>query len=158
MGASEVVSNTSPLIALSAIGALDLLGTIYECVHIPEAVAAEVRAGNVQGIHVPFPTWLRIEPDPLASERALLYELDDGEAHAILLARSLGVPLLMDERKGRRVAEHLRVRVTGTVGFLARCCREGRLPSFREVAGRLRVAGIHLSDSLIDLVARELGE
>ena len=101
---------------------------------------------------------MHIEEDAPEGERSLRYGLDDGEAHAILLARSRQLPLLMDEKKGRRVAEHLGVPVSGTVGFLARCRREDRIPSFREAAERLRSAGIHLAERLVDLVAVELGE
>ena len=158
MPAKAVVSDTSPLIALAAIGSFHLLGEVYESVHVPASVLRELRAGEVDGVAVPAPEWLRIEEDAPARDRRLLYDLDDGEAQAILLARNLMLPLLMDEKRGRRVAEHLQVAVSGTVGFLARCRREDRIPSFREYASRLRSAGVHLTDRLVDLVAAELGE
>ena len=37
-----VVSNSSPLISLSAIGLFDLLNALYGTIHIPEAVYQEV--------------------------------------------------------------------------------------------------------------------
>jgi hypothetical protein len=39
---SVVVSDASPLIALSAVSLLDLLSTLYGTIHIPEAVYGEV--------------------------------------------------------------------------------------------------------------------
>ena len=49
----SVVSNTSPLIALAAIESFELLGQVYETVHIPGAVLRELQAGEATGIAVP---------------------------------------------------------------------------------------------------------
>ena len=158
MDPPPVVSNTGPLIGLASIGAVPLLARVYGVVHIPQAVRDEIDAGNATGIFVPSFEWMRVEANEPQSERELLYELDDGEAQAILLARRMRALLLVDERLGRRVAQRLGVRITGTVGVLTRCRRDGLIPSFRDAADRLLQNNIRLSRSLIDEVASQLGE
>lgn len=45
-----VVANTTPIIALSLIGQLDLLHRLYGRVLVPSAVQTEILAGGVAGI------------------------------------------------------------------------------------------------------------
>ena len=49
-----VVSNTSPMTNLAAIGQVALLRQLYGGVYIPEAVYRELRAGESRGDHPPF--------------------------------------------------------------------------------------------------------
>jgi uncharacterized protein len=97
-----VVSNTTPLIKLVGVGLLDLLPTLYQEIHIPEAVFAEYQAGRAQ--HPGSPdlvtlSWLivhTVAPDPVIPA-----SLDSGEVEAIALARTLSARLiLLDERPG----------------------------------------------------------
>jgi hypothetical protein len=102
-----VVSNTSPLTNLAAIGQLDLLRQIHQRVIIAEAVFRELTAdgGIYPGAVVQSLGW--IETQPVANRllvTALRLELDEGEAETIALAQELAADLvLMDERRGRAV-------------------------------------------------------
>lgn len=61
-----VVANTTPLIALAAIGRLDLLPHLYGGITISEAVAEELAAGRPERIVVPNPStlsWITTVPD-----------------------------------------------------------------------------------------------
>ncbi len=49
----DVVSNTTPLQYLHQVGRLDLLTRMYQRVIVPQAVADELRQGELQGIDVP---------------------------------------------------------------------------------------------------------
>ena len=49
-----VVSNTSPMTNLAAIGQVALLRQLYGGVYIPEAVYRELRVGESRGDHPPF--------------------------------------------------------------------------------------------------------
>lgn len=48
----------------------------------------------------------------------LLKRLDKGESESIVLAKSLSLPLIIDERKGRSIAKSLDIVIIGFVGIL----------------------------------------
>ena len=156
-----VVSNASPLINLARIQRFDLLKQFYGNVTIPAAVYDEV---VIQGQErdgsrdVRSAAWiLKATPADDLAVSALAAQLDRGEASAIILARELDAELLLiDEIRGRRVAEKLGVKITGTLGILARAKREGLIPNVRDEIARLQSQGtwIHpkLSRDLLELV------
>jgi predicted nucleic acid-binding protein len=92
-----VVTDASCLIGLDRVGRLDLLRSLFE-VFAPPAVVVEY--GWYPG------WWLRIqEPTERGMKDEALRGLDRGETEAIALAIDLGrVGVVLDERKGRRVA------------------------------------------------------
>jgi predicted nucleic acid-binding protein len=121
------VSDTSPVLNLSRIGQLDLLRLLYDRVAIPPAVNAELIRS---GVDVSPLTWLSVAN---AKDRNRVSQfqrdLDAGEAEAIVLALECRAdPLLMDERRGRRMATEAGIRVTGLLGILAKA-KEGGLIS-----------------------------
>jgi hypothetical protein len=125
-----VVSNTSPLVNLAAIGQLDLLKQLYGGIVIPQAVYAEIviaGAGQPGAVEVKTLDWIKTRP--VANRTAvasLQLELDAGEAEAILLAVELNAGLiLLDERKGRRVALRLGLRPMGLLGALVEAKHKG---------------------------------
>jgi predicted nucleic acid-binding protein len=69
-----------------------------------------------------LPSWLQTRPASEASKRRPeISSLDPGEASSIALALDSEEPLLIiDEKKGRRVAEGLNIEIIGTVGILIR--------------------------------------
>jgi len=112
--------------------------------------AEEVRAAS--WVHVaPRPT----QPDPVLVQNCR--GLGSGETSAILLAACLSADvILLDERKARRVAAHIGLRVVGCVGVLEAGARAGRITDLRSVYVDLLRQGIRfdlamLSDSLTRL-------
>lgn len=78
--------------------------------------------------------------------------LDDGESEAIILADELKSDvLIMDERKGRKVAQKLGIKITGTVGVLLQAYSETMISSdeIKAYLDRLKNSNIRLSESLI---------
>jgi hypothetical protein len=108
-----------------------------------------------------LPEWLRVAA---VSDRARVQlfaqTVDLGEAEAIALARELNADhLLIDERKGRRLATQLGLSVVGLLGAVIMAKRRGLIPSARDVLARLdRDAGVYLSDDLRDATLRSVGE
>jgi len=108
----KVISNASPLIALSAIGKLELLHELYGTVFIPPAVYDEVAVGqHKQRVIIDDfkKSWLKVKPvQSKVIVDTLKIELDAGEAEVIALAIDEKADLiLIDERIGRRTAERL---------------------------------------------------
>jgi predicted nucleic acid-binding protein len=149
-----VVSNTSPLTNLAAIGQFDLLHRLYGRVHIAEGVWEELNAGGRRWpgrYEVAAANW--IERRPVQNRwlvTALQRDLDRGEAETIALALELGAEVvLLDEREGRRVAQRLGLRVVGVVGILLEAKSNGAITAVRPYLDSLRhTAGFYLDDAL----------
>ena len=115
-----IVSDTTSLIVLEGLSAFELLAKVFDSVLIPQAVfnefvvgspslAQDLQAlGSVEIIQLPASEQLQ----------ALLLILDQGEAEAITLALDKQLPILIDERKGRSIAQQKGLVVTGFVGLL----------------------------------------
>ncbi|CAG0947769.1 hypothetical protein ANRL1_04525 [Anaerolineae bacterium] len=159
-----VVSNTSPIINLAAVGQLDLLRKLYGNVVIPDSVRDEiVVAGNGQpGAHeVATSSWIKSQHvENRITVTSLELELDEGEAEAIALAIELKADLLLlDEHKGRLVASRLGVRCVGLMGALIEAKQGGLISSVKSVVDDLiEKAGFWISHDLYEHVLQSAGE
>lgn len=125
-----VVSDTSPVLNLAAIGQLGLLRRLYGEVVIPQAVYHEIvvlGAGQPGAAKVSALDWIEThQVTNRAMVASLQLEVDEGEAEAIVLAFELGADLLLlDERRGRRVASRLGLRFIGLLGILIEAKHRG---------------------------------
>lgn len=155
-----VFSNTTPLISLASVEALHLLPALFGRVHVAEAVFEECLAGGP--IHVPdlrSLSWVELVPFGQTQARPELWQLDYGERQTLELALALKADwVILDERMGRNEAEHLGLRVTGTLGVLLKAKQRGLIASFRDKAEAMRAQGVRFNSSLVARLAREAGE
>jgi len=143
------ISNSTPLIALSRINKLGLLREYFGEVYIPKEVYEEVvtRGGNLFGAEeVASAEWIKVEnvKNRIAVE-SLSIALDKGEAEAIVLAREKDGMLVIDDGDGRRIAESLGLKITGTVGILLLASEDGKL-DFKKAIDELMAVGFRLSE------------
>lgn len=159
-----VVSNTSPITNLAAVGQLDLLQQLYTSIIIPQAVYDEM-AGldyTVPGtIQVQTLSWIQTQQvvdRTLVTE--LQTELDEGESEAIALAVELIADrLLIDDYAGRIVASRLGLNITGLLGVLLVAKRRGLILSVKPVIDDLIAqAGFRISQKLYANVLQSAGE
>jgi predicted nucleic acid-binding protein len=123
-----VVSNASPLIALSKLGQLALLPRLYGQVLIPHTVYEEVvvtglREGHVDAIAVDHLVRLgRIvvqDVELSADDQDWASGIDRGEAEVIALARDVGADrVIIDNAHARRAARSQGLPLRGTIGVL----------------------------------------
>ena len=97
----KAISNTSPLLYLHRIGALDWLPRLFDAFWAPSAVIAELQEGRRRGFDVPDPAslpWVQVaEPQVIPAEWRTL-ELGRGELAAMALAReNPGRIILLDD-------------------------------------------------------------
>jgi len=147
-----VVSDTSPLNYLVLVGQVEILRAIFSRVVVPPAVIEELRApGSPEPVKAwveAFPSWLEIQ-NPKSSPSDLA--LGKGERDAICLASELDAVCLLDDRKARREAERMGVRVTGLLGILAEA-RDRGLIDAQDVVRRLSQTSFRASPSLISAI------
>ena len=159
-----VVSNTSPLTNLAAIGQFNLLQALYREIRIAESVWQELHACGQAwpgGAEVDAASWVTHgTAQNGALVTALRQDLDAGEAESIALAVELKADLLLlDEKEGRHHAGRLNVRVMGTVGVLLQAKQNGLLPAVRPALDALRqTASFYLSQAVYAQVLKLTGE
>lgn len=147
-----IVADASCLILLEKIGALHLLPQLYGRLLVTDVVAAEYG--------LPLPTWVTVRSVRYARQaQVLALTLDPGEASAIALALEHSECLLIiDERRGRHVAQQLRLTITGTLGVLLEAKKRGCLPAVRPLLEAIRATNFRLSAALVQLVLKQAGE
>lgn len=161
-----VVSNTSPILALSAIGHLDLLEAQFGEVLIPEAVQTEFKVetdfrGTKDVRQALKDGWLKAQPVQNTNlARALAMELDYGEAEAIALALDTeSQTILLDESDGRTKARALGLQPVGVLGILLRAKNEGKIDSLKTVIESLRSdVGFFIAGDLEHDILKKAGE
>jgi predicted nucleic acid-binding protein len=120
------ISDSSPLILLATIGRLDLLHSVFREIVIPPAVRREVTiagAGRPGAAGAAAAGWISVRaPTNLPAGARQFGPIGAGETEVVALALKLGrgLPVLLDDRAGRRVAEHQNLLVIGSGGVLIR--------------------------------------
>ena len=117
--------------------------------------------GEPGSAEVASSSWIQVSDRPLAGalRLGLMSELDAGEAAAIALAVEEGADLiLVDERKGRKIAARLGLSVRGTLGVLVEAKRRGHVALVGPVIASLVAAGFRVSDAVKEQVLRGAGE
>jgi len=145
-----VVVDAACLIGLERIGHLDLLPALFDPILIPPAVASEF--GH------PLP-WLQIQsPANKPVVIVLRTFLGSGESEAIALAQEVNALAILDDRRARRAAKQLGLRVKGTVGLLAQAKQAGVIPLLKPLLDDLEANGFFMSDELKEEALRLAGE
>ncbi len=118
----EAISNTSPLVYLYRIGAIDWLPHLFSEVWIPDAVRGELKEGLRKGFDVldpDFYQWLKIVNPQATPSEWLSLDLGAGELAAMALALENPTRIiLLDDLLARRTAQAAGLMVWGTLrGF-----------------------------------------
>lgn len=135
-----VVADSACLIALEQIGELQLLAKLFDEVIIPPAVECEF------GVAKP---WLKvITPANQTAVDSLKLLVDEGEAEPIALAVEHSLPVVLDDKAARRVAQKLGLIMLGTIGCILKAKTNGAITLVRPVIEKLDAAGFYLSAEL----------
>lgn len=151
----KVVTNSTPLIALSKINRLELLREVYGTIYIPEEVYTEV---VVNGVGKPGATeietadWIICQPVTDKGQVLILHNrtlIDLGECGAIVLAQEIRAErIIIDDRVARQVAIEKGLPVIGTVGVLRVAKTQRIIPAVKPILDDLRSHGTRINDRL----------
>jgi predicted nucleic acid-binding protein len=160
---SEIVINTSPLIAIvAAMGDFNVLQSLYTNVIVPFEVSQEILIGGTTSFGVTefqADFWLQKQTVPVNISPILLNSLDIGEASVIQLALNKNISTVcIDEAVGRRIARLSGLAVTGSIGILLRAKKEGYSLSIKTAIEKMLNHNIRLSQRVIDFALKEVGE
>jgi predicted nucleic acid-binding protein len=134
-----VVSDTSAITNLIQIDHLWLLREVYQNIIIPQAVYDELVSDTKNKLIIESLSWIKIkEVKENDITRNLKEVLDPGESEAITLALELDADfIIIDEKKGRKIAEDYGLRKIGLVGILVESKRKGLIKEVRNLLEQL---------------------
>jgi uncharacterized protein len=84
--------------------------------------------------------------------------VDAGEAEAIVLARELGLKVILDDLRARRLALRFGLEVIGTLGILVRAKKQGILDGLEPMLNQLEGVGFHMTRELKEEALRQAFE
>lgn len=155
-----LVADCSALIALATCSALHLLDQLFGTVVAPEAVYREaVIGGKPQARQLQRYLQGRVRTiDP--SYPVLLDGVSDrGETEAMILYRQLVADrLLIDDRRGRRVARINGIEVIGSLGVLLAAKQAGYINAVKPYVLQMTASDIYVTSDLIAAVLEIAGE
>jgi predicted nucleic acid-binding protein len=154
----KVVSNTSPLLFLSKIDALELLNQCFHEIFVPQAVVVEL--GNLI-----LPSYIKtvaLSPKGSAFVEGALGRLHRGELEAMVLAQEIKADyVLMDDLQARRKAQQLNIKPIGTIGILLLAHQRLFLSSEALQAKIDRLIyqhGLYLSSNILERLKQNLND
>ena len=150
-----IVSDSTTLIILFDLQKIDLLSNLFKKVYIPSAVFKEISYKSK--IDLPnFMQVLHVEDSELF--KSLTNILDIGESEAITLAKEKELPLIIDEKKGRKIAQNMDIKIIGLLGIIYLNIKK-EFMSKKEALEFLHVAiesGYRINKKLIDEMMENL--
>ena len=155
-----VVSDTSPITNLIQIGCLNLLNAVFGKIIIPQTVYNELCELADQKKILDDQDWISVIA---AENRSVITQLetnlDKGEAEAIALAIDLQSDfLIIDEIKGRTIAENMGIKIVGLLGTLLKAKELGHLSELKPKLEQLVKLGFRINPRLYEHVLKMAGE
>lgn len=147
-----IISDTTCLILLTNLGVLELLQSLFASITITPEVRREF--GDE------LPAWIEIKPVSNQQQFSVLrLMVDEGEASAIALGLEMPDALLIiDERKGRKIAQYLGIQTIGTLGVLLEGKKEGHILALRPLIDKIEQTNFRVSKELLNAILVKAGE
>lgn len=153
-----IISDSTALIALINIEEFDLLKFFTHKIVIPIEVYEEISIGEKDKKFLDAQIKAK-SLEVIPYENKLLFNelnilLDKGESASIALALEKNLPLLIDEKKGRSVAQNMGIEIIGLIGVLRFLYCNDKISKKRteEILEKLNNSSFRVSKKLIDIV------
>jgi predicted nucleic acid-binding protein len=155
---SLVISDSTTLISLINIERFELLFKFSDNIIVTPAVYDEVTvqksAKRILDEYISLGKVSIVEVNNTKKVKELLIRLDIGESESIVLAEEKNLPLIIDEKRGKKIALSFGLKAIGLIGILLIYKKKGYLSSREiiEIVEELREVEFRVSDKLLDLL------
>ena len=149
-----LVADCSALIALSACGQLELLEKLFEIVVVPEAVYQEATVADKKEARQ-LKTFLQGKVRKVDISQYVFLDAfaDLGETEAMLLYKQLTADkLLIDDKRGRKVAKINNISIIGSLGVLLAAKERGLITEIAPMLKLIERSDVHLAENLVKMV------
>jgi predicted nucleic acid-binding protein len=159
----KVVADASVIVGFLALEKIEILSEFFEEILISASVFEEIQSLKKYGYDL-YPlskeSFKIIECQNKISLLELNKKLDIGESESILICIERSADLLLiDEKKGRRIAESLGIQVTGILGLLIKAKMVGKIISLKsEIENLKEKLNFRLDDKLVNYALQQVGE
>ena len=147
-----IIADTSCLIIYDKINKLEILRNTFVELIVTDEVSEEF-GGQL-------PDWITIWQITNKNQYPeLAKNLGKGEASSITLALEFDNSLLIiDERKGRKVAEEMKIEIIGSLGVLIKAKETGVIKSVKKILNLIDKTNFRISSSIKEQVLKKAGE
>jgi uncharacterized protein len=155
-----LVADCSALVALSVCGSLNLLEHLFAVVVVPETVYIEATQPDKKQAQA-LKTFLHGKVRQVNLETYVFLDAyaDAGETEAMLLYKQLAADkLLIDDKRGRKVAKINQISTIGSLGVLLVAKEKGLIVEVATLLQQIEQSDIYLSHDLIATVLELAGE
>jgi predicted nucleic acid-binding protein len=149
-----LIADASALIALASCDSLAVLDALFGTVVVPEAVYFEVAAGD-RPQSERLRTYLTGKVRAVDMQRYVYLDAfaDAGETQAMLLYKEVAADyLLIDDKRGRKVAKINQIKTIGSLGVLLQAKRAGLVPRVAPLIAQIAASPVFISENLIQTV------
>lgn len=155
-----LVADCSALVALAVCDSLDLLERLFDTVVVPEAVYREATQPDKKQAQI-LKVFLQGKVRRVNMQAYVYLDAyaDAGETEAMLLYKQLlANKLLIDDKRGRKVAKINKISTIGSLGVLLAAKERGLIPKIAPLLEQIEKSDIYLSRDLLATVLDLAGE
>jgi hypothetical protein len=145
-----LIADSSALIALSICHSLDLLESLFGEVQVPQAVFDEVTISQ-KSESIELAGYLKGKVKAVETNRYVYLDAyaDAGETEAMILYKQIDADwLLIDDKRGRKVAAINKIKTIGSLGVLLTAKKKGLLTAVKPKLDLLAKGNLYLSATL----------
>jgi len=155
-----LVADASALIALAACDSLTLLDALFGSVVVPGAVYSEVTVGErPQAQRLRHYLQDKVRDVDMQGYVYLDAFADVGETQAMILYKQMDADfLLIDDKRGRKVARLNHIKTIGSLGVLIQAKRKGLIQVVAPRLALIAASPVFVSEQLIQSVLEMAGE
>ncbi len=155
-----LVADCSALVALAVCDSLNLLERLFDSVVVPEAVYHEATQPDKKQAQA-LKIFLQGKVRQVNMQNYVFLDAyaDAGETEAMLLYKQLAADkLLIDDKRGRKVAKINQISTIGSLGVLLTAKEKGLVVEVAPLLRKIEQSDIYLSPNLLATVLELAGE